>query len=458
MTLTVGTMTFDLSDPVSRLVAADALADAGRAVESRILRKTDQAVVVVPETGHVVRAEHDAPARKHKRIPRPGDGIQGNRRDERRKLGEIFRSKKWGGMFVVSESSALRYVSSDAIEDMDAWAEYPDGPGKYSRWVAVPVEETDKERKERETDETAKRSAEDEAAAKKKAIEATWSAVSAQHHIYSLPEGLIPASAWRVLSDERDAKFRSGNVRYIADLPDGGVVGHLSHRSYDDHQDHYYVPVSLLPVIEAAQAAIAVRRAREQETVEAYQADRAALVTEGCTEAAVRMAGCDEAAKTASTAYVESGDAATLDSYHEVLAAVARRITAERNAAYETALADWLPTAIEAIGQEAANELAAEQKRGWEQYSHRTDIAAELAGALESAKKEKAEAEQKAVSRKTKAAARKADPMVTVTGNTYPVREAIKAINGARWDAKNRCWRLPLSQVGRLPRGCGYEE
>src|SRR5437667_334236 len=334
LTLTVGTMTFDLSDPVSRLVAADALADAGRAVESRILRKTDQAVVVVPETGHVVRAEHDAPARKHKRIPRPGDGIQGNRRDERRKLGEIFRSKKWGGMFVVSESSALRYVSSDAIEDMDAWAEYPDGPGKYSRWVAVPVEETDKERKERETDETAKRSAEDEAAAKKKAIEATWSAVSAQHHIYSLPEGLIPASAWRVLSDERDAKFRSGNVRYIADLPDGGVVGHLSHRSYDDHQDHYYVPVSLVPVIEAAQAAIAVRRAREQETVEAYQADRAALVTEGCTEAAVRMAGCDEAAKTASTAYVESGDAATLDSYHEVLAAVARRITAERNAAY----------------------------------------------------------------------------------------------------------------------------
>ena len=42
-----------------------------------------------------------------------------------------------------------------------------------------------------------------------------------------------------------------------------------------------------------------------------------------------------------------------------------------------------------------------------------------------------------------------------ITGNTYPVRDAIKALGG-RWDAANKGWRVPLDkaeQAAALVRG-----
>ena len=44
---------------------------------------------------------------------------------------------------------------------------------------------------------------------------------------------------------------------------------------------------------------------------------------------------------------------------------------------------------------------------------------------------------------------------VLITGNTYPVRDSIKALGG-RWDAANKGWRVPLDkaeQANALVRG-----
>ena len=152
----------DLTDGAQRGIAADALEEAGRAGEAKLLRGPQ--VVAMTEGGAVVPAEDAAAARKHGREARPGPVIGGSTKGERRRAGEVFRSKKWGGMYVVTESSALRHVSSDWIEDNDDWARYPDGPGRYSTWKAVPVVETAGERSEREAAEAAKS---EEAAAKK---------------------------------------------------------------------------------------------------------------------------------------------------------------------------------------------------------------------------------------------------------------------------------------------------
>jgi hypothetical protein len=80
------------------------------------------------------------PARYHTRSLGHGRRAEIERRDDTPKVGDHFVSKKHGPMVVV-ESGRPEFISDDHIEDMDAWSEYPEGPGWYSSYTAVPVSE-----------------------------------------------------------------------------------------------------------------------------------------------------------------------------------------------------------------------------------------------------------------------------------------------------------------------------
>lgn len=43
------------------------------------------------------------------------------------------------------------------------------------------------------------------------------------------------------------------------------------------------------------------------------------------------------------------------------------------------------------------------------------------------------------------------EPTVEIYGNTYPIREELKALGG-KWDAERKCWLVPADRAGEAKR------
>lgn len=161
-------------------------------------------------------------------------------------VGEVFQAK--GGQRYVVTGVETRHVSDDHIEDMDAWHEYPDGPGYYTSFTAVPVEDTAEERAARAAA-AAKKQAEADATAARRAREAdAWAPVAGHETVHSLPPHVDPdALTWETVSDDRTKQPMGyyGTVRSTATLPDGTKIGRTDSSAYDDYRTAYHVPRGL---------------------------------------------------------------------------------------------------------------------------------------------------------------------------------------------------------------------
>lgn len=165
--------------------------------------------------------------------------------------GETFRKK--GGLWVVTSVQRSQYVREDDIEDQDAWASYPEGPGYYTYFRAVPVLPTKAEEDE-EARKAAKKAAQESAAAAARKAEAdAWAPVGNLPQTYSWPDGL-PEPAWREFSSSRDDRGY-GTTRWVGTLPSGQQVGKVSVSSYDDGRTWYHVPQEAADEVTLAHAA-----------------------------------------------------------------------------------------------------------------------------------------------------------------------------------------------------------
>ena len=98
---------------------------------------------------HALAAKHgrtlapDAKPRSFQRTLGHGKRAEVERRGGLPEIGEVIQGSK-GPVMVVGVGKP-EFVSDDWIEDMDAWSTYPDGPGWYGHYQAVPVERNEAE-------------------------------------------------------------------------------------------------------------------------------------------------------------------------------------------------------------------------------------------------------------------------------------------------------------------------
>lgn len=412
----------DLSDTNHRKVTADALEEAGREGEAALLRAAGEDVVAT-SMGRVVRREYAEQAKVHGREARPDKAPREyTRKEGTRRVGEVFRDKTHGMMLVV-ESSDPVYISQDRIDDNDDWALYPQ-PGRYGHYRAIAVEESASDRSEREAKEAKEAKEKSEAEAKRKAEADAWAPAADLPIAYSLPGGLKHSDlAWTVVSDDR------GIVRSVATLPAGETVGHVSSSSYDDHRSWYHLPASAADAAHwgsAEKSGLGAQWARE--FLEKYGPD----VAGGDQAQAILRAPADVAAR------LEAAEGRRKD--FEADRARAQELYSQlSNLAYDDPEYDRI---------EEERAALAEKHEG------------SPFGTINRLRSKRAVARmyEPTPGREEAAKARAADPLVTVTGNTYPHKDDIKRIPGAKWDAAARAWRIPKSQVGRLPRKLSYEE
>ena len=158
--------------------------------------------------------------------------------------GEVFTAKS-GSRYVVTSTDTY-YVSDDQIDDNDDWAKYPDGPGHYTSFTAVPVEPTAEESAEDAAAAKKKQDDADAVIAKKDATDKAWSAVADHDVSFELPPGLGNLN-WALVGDDRTKQPMGyyGTVKEIATLPDGSKIGKLISSGYDDYRESYYLPKNL---------------------------------------------------------------------------------------------------------------------------------------------------------------------------------------------------------------------
>lgn len=212
------------------------------AKHGRTIRGDGKTVYYTRNVGHGKRAE----------VEKRGVGIS---------VGDVIDSKKWGGPMLVTKVGKPFFISDDHIEDADAWSEYPDGPGWYATYEAVPVNEVEKETAARTAKETAAKETADAAAKAKSAAADKWADVSGHPTVDSLPAGLPTDLTWEIVSEDLYGKNGYGKRQYIATLPNGTKIGKTTNSSYDDHREWFNLPKSLVETPEA-KSAEAVTKAR----------------------------------------------------------------------------------------------------------------------------------------------------------------------------------------------------
>lgn len=201
-----------------------------------------------------------------------------------RRVGQILTTKQ--GRYVVTHSSS-DYVSDDRIEDGDDWSTYKDGPGHYTHVTALPVEDTEKERKDdakkAKEKADAKTKSESEATQKQSTFDAAWGPVKDQGETYSWPTS-IPQPEWTEVANDikRGPASNYGTAHYVGTLPDGRKVGQRVSTSYDDHRVSYYLPQDLFDEQSFARAHNLGRDLAENEKLAAgseyYQKEGAEVV------------------------------------------------------------------------------------------------------------------------------------------------------------------------------------
>lgn len=444
-------------------------------------------VTATPEAKEAKQAKpHEATAEKFGRTLR-GDGkplfyrtflghgkrAEIERRGVGREVGDVFDSKQTGGPMLVVSVDKPDFVSDDHIEDMDAWSDYKDGAGWYADYTAVPVNETADEaaaRKKKEAEAKAQAAAE---AAKRKESDDKWSDVSKHPEVHSLPGGL-PELKWETVSSEY-GQFGRGTTTYsIATLPTGEKIGRKSTSTYDDRRESYFVPKHLLESPEAVSAK-AVQDAKstadfDRLAHEHYAKYRKLPSGETRTMMARRNQAKQHGAhypeavreivhshpdvKATLDHYAASGDEAALAAYKDRATELGEEVAATRRNAYQSAHEEWHPRIAAEFGQDTADEIAADVKNYHEQVTH-VNPAVKFEDGYMLEKEERAKKEAAAKRRADTVSARKNDPLVTVSGNTYPHRDTLERIPGSklskidgRW-----VWKIPKSQAGKLPRG-----
>lgn len=431
-----------IDTPDGRAVAADALEEAGRDVEAKLLR-TPGTEVAVSDAGNVVAREHADLATRHRRTARPGEKLGFRRHEGRQKVGSVIRRKD--GMHLVVESSPLRHVSEAYIEDMDAWGEYPKGPGRYSSYTTIPVEETNAERREREGKESAKSARQEAAEVEKKCQTGIWAPFAAMPSVYQLPAGIDPQSiTWEVVADDTKAsRFGHGMTSSIGTLPDGTRIGRVTQSMTDDYRVHYLIPQhimdrhaernksaerlewlevrhripSMRPADMTAEQLAAEwdRLAAEHHerygdvpaglspAMQARQKEAEELHPKSWTEAVHEIVDQDAEGAGLRREYAVRGSPNALDRYRNWVATTGAEIAAEWQAEYEEAAAEWIPKLAEEFGAEAATKAAADVKGSHDRFAH-IEAASEFEEQAESLRKEAAEAKRKGAAK----AARKA--------------------------------------------------
>lgn len=445
--------------------------------------------------GKKVTTPYSDVAEKHGRTIR-GDGkslfyrtFVGNGKREKiermgigREVGDVFHSKQTGGPMLIVSVDKPYFISDDEIEDNDAWSDYKDGPGWYASYKAIPVNEIASEVESREKKEAEEKTA---AAAKKKSDEA-WSEVADLPATHELPAGLPSDLKWEKVKEDLYGNHGHGSRWYIATLPDGTKIGHHSSSAYDDHRDYYYVPKELTDSPEAVSARQLQQAGYdsrdygksddEKATARAefnrlgaahYAAFR--TVPSGLTpemeirkrEAWQHVMSYPEAvrtiierhpdAKSTLHHYAASGEGAALAAFKDRATEVGDEAKSTRDTQYQLAHDEWHPKIAAEFGEEAADTVAKDVRSDVDAYSHIDDAHSRFEDAYEGLKKDAAEESAKAAKR----AARKADPLVEVSGNTYPHRDALGKIPGSKLTKSGGkwVWKIPKSQASKLPRG-----
>lgn len=477
-----------------RKVAADALKEDGRTIEAMLLLGSDPCLI---EGGNILVLTKVAEgARKYRRTPRPGRPVYCTRHEDRAKVGEIIRRKD--GIYVVTESSPLRYVNDDWIEDNDAWSQYKEGPGRYSSYTAVPVMENNAERAEREAKEQAEQKKKNEIAAQKQADADRWAPFASLPNIYALPDGCEVKDWECIYDDTKGSKSGYGLRRFIGTEASGLKVAKVTNTAYDDWREWYHVPQEVIDRfagrtkqrerLERLEVCSRFSDYREKENLTAEQLtaewDRLAaeylerygfdvklpgglspamkaratfalgLVPASWTEAVRNRIEREPTAVALRDRYARTGADEDLVAWNKWLCFEGAELADKRQAEYDAALAEWLPKLTAEFGEETAKEIVDSVTHSFNRYW--ADVAADE---FESeAKKAREDAAKKASQAKARAA-RKADPLVVVTGDTYSHRDALGRITGSsrkkingRW-----VWKVPQSQVRNLPRGLSYE-
>ncbi|NJL70195.1 MAG: hypothetical protein HC888_00675 [Candidatus Competibacteraceae bacterium] len=155
----------EFSAETPRFVVIDWLKERKREKEAELLMQS-RYEVKLSKKNEIICAVIEA----HLADPAPGLPIELNvsvaRPSRGRALPQIGeRIRVRGSMYQLVRVSPATYVTSDWIEDNDAWSDYPEGPGSYVDAVYYPVHETEQEKAKREASEDA------ETAEKRKAKE-----------------------------------------------------------------------------------------------------------------------------------------------------------------------------------------------------------------------------------------------------------------------------------------------
>jgi hypothetical protein len=416
-------------------------------------------------------------------------------------VGDIIPGKD--GPRIVTKVNAPYYLSSDNIDDFGGGGNQRDGAGYYVQYETHPVEETPAERQKREAAD-AKRASDAQAAQQQRdASAAKWSEVSAHREMDFWPPGLPDPKSlkWEQIgSDGKQGPLAfTGARHYVATLPDGTKVGHRVYTSYDDHRESYFVPHSHVaadaekrekerfqsdmrartlgtktisdrsPEAAATHHAAVLdhytrfgevasesdlMRQRRQAVASAAPMAELGAPSETVRERVLR----DPQTKAMLERHLVTGDEAALAEFRDRVRELAEPMAGELRTKFAAAKEAWYPKLVADLGQAAADEITADVQGDANRFWHIADdpaarFADKHADAVEEKRKKAATAAKSAATR----SARESDPLVEVLGNTFPHKDALKGMGGVLKKIDGKwVWRVPLSKVGKLPRGLSH--